>query len=36
MEVFVLVLGFKGNIIYVKNEVVLFFIDVGISYKKIV
>ncbi|PII02654.1 MBL fold metallo-hydrolase [Acholeplasma laidlawii] len=36
MEVFVLDSGSKGNITYVKNEVVSFFIDVGISYKKIV
>src|SRR5690554_6413149 len=36
MEVFVLASGSKGNITYVKNEVVSFFIDVGISYKKIV
>src|SRR5690554_1219011 len=36
MEVFVLASGSKGNITYVKNEVVSFFIDVGISYRKIV
>lgn len=36
MEVFVLASGSKGNITYVKNEVVSFFIDAGISYKKIV
>lgn len=36
MEVFVLASGSKGNITYIKNEVVSFFIDAGISYKKIV
>lgn len=35
MEVFVLASGSKGNITFVKNEVVSFFIDVGISYRKI-
>ncbi|MFA7417697.1 MAG: MBL fold metallo-hydrolase [Acholeplasma sp.] len=36
MEVFVLASGSKGNVTYVKNEVVSFFIDAGISYRKIV
>ncbi|WP_162146881.1 MBL fold metallo-hydrolase [Acholeplasma granularum] len=36
MEVFVLASGSKGNITFVKNDIVSFFIDVGISYKKIV
>lgn len=36
MEVFVLASGSKGNITYVKNEVTSFFIDAGISYRKIV
>ncbi len=36
MEVFVLASGSKGNVTFVKNEVVSFFIDAGISYQKIV
>lgn len=35
MEVFVLASGSKGNITFVKNEVASFFIDAGISYRKI-
>ena len=33
MEVFILASGSKGNMTYVKNEGICFFIDAGISYK---
>ncbi len=35
MEVFVLASGSKGNMTYVKNDLVSFFIDAGISYQKV-
>lgn len=36
MEVFVLASGSKGNVTFVKNDIVSFFIDAGISYQKVV
>lgn len=36
MEVFILASGSKGNMTYVKNEGICFFIDAGISYQKMV
>ncbi len=36
VEVFILASGSKGNMAYVKNEGISFFVDAGISYQKIV
>ncbi len=35
VEVFILASGSKGNMAYVKNEGISFFVDAGISYQKI-